>query len=70
MMMVGVDDSSLQVDSQSKSVGFVWGLLAAWRLVCIHRMNWVNSCNGPAMMTINTVIGISKSLPVCLYSGV
>jgi len=51
MAMVGVDDGSLQVDSQPKSVGLVWGLVAAWRSVCIHRMNWVNSHNVFATMT-------------------
>jgi len=51
MVMVGVDDGSLQVDSQPKSVGLVWGLEAAWHRVCIHRMNRVNSHNGFAMMT-------------------
>jgi len=38
MAMMGVDGGSLQVDSQTKSVGLVWGLAAAWRSVCIHRM--------------------------------
>jgi len=28
MVTVGVDDGSLQVDSQPKSVGLVWGLVA------------------------------------------
>jgi len=51
MVTVGVDGSSLQADSQPKSVGLVWGLAAAWQLVCIHRMNRVNSRNGLAMMT-------------------
>jgi len=47
MATVGVvDDSSLQTDSQAKSVGLVWGLAAAWRLVCIRCMNRVNSGNG------------------------
>ena len=36
---------TLDADSQPKSVGLVWGLAAAWRLVCIHRMNRVNSHN-------------------------
>jgi len=31
MAMVGVDDSSLPADSQPKSVGLVWGLVAIWR---------------------------------------
>jgi len=41
----GVDGGSLQVDSQPKSVGFVWGLVAAWHSFCIHQMNRVNSRN-------------------------
>jgi len=52
MVTVGADDGSLQVDSQPKSVGLVWGLASAWRLVCIHRLNRVNSRNGLAMMTL------------------
>jgi len=43
MAMVGVDDGSLQLGSQPKSVDLVWALAAAWHLVCIHQMNWVNS---------------------------
>jgi len=50
MVMVGVDGSSLQADSQPKSIGLVRGLEAAWRSVCIHRMNRVNSRNGLAMI--------------------
>jgi len=56
MATVGVDGSSLQVDSQPKSVGLVWGLAAAGRSVSIHPMNRVNSRHGLTMMTIN--IGI------------
>jgi len=33
MLTVGVDDGSLQVDTQPKSVDLVWGLAAAWRSV-------------------------------------
>jgi len=51
MVMVCIDDGSLQVDSQPRSVGLVWGLAAAWRLICIHHMNRVNSGNGTAMTT-------------------
>jgi len=39
MTTLGVDDSSLQTDSQSKSAGLVWGLAAAWHSICIHRIN-------------------------------
>ena len=31
MVMLGVVSGSLQVDSQPRSVGLVWGLAAAWR---------------------------------------
>jgi len=56
---VGIDDGSLQADSQPKSVGLVGRLAAAWRSVCIHRMNRVNSRSGLAMMTDSTInIGI------------
>jgi len=39
MAMVGVDGRSLQADSQPKLFGLVWGLVAAWRWVCSHRIN-------------------------------
>ena len=39
------------VDSQPKLVCLVWGLAATRRSVCIHQMNWVNSCNDYVMMT-------------------
>jgi len=48
MAMVGVDDSSLQADSQSKSVDFIWGSAAAlilYDLFYIHQLNRVNSRN-------------------------
>jgi len=51
MATVGVDGSSLQADSQPKSVGLVLGLVATWHSICIHRLNWVNSRNGLAMIT-------------------
>jgi len=57
MVMVGVFVSSLQADSQPKSFGLVWGLAAVWHLVCIYRVNRVNSCNGLAMMTSTINIG-------------
>jgi len=38
MVTAGVDDGSLQADSQPKSDGLVWGLAAAWRLVCGGRV--------------------------------
>jgi len=42
MVTVGLVGGSLQPDSQTKSVGLVCGLVAAWLLVCIHRMKRVN----------------------------
>jgi len=38
--------ANLLANSQPKSVGLVWGLAATRRSVSIHRMNWVNWCNG------------------------
>jgi len=37
--MVGVDDSSLQVDSQPKSFGLVWGLQMFWH--CSTYVRWI-----------------------------
>jgi len=45
MVMVVVDDSCLQVDSQPKSGGLVCGSTATCALRCIHQMNRVNSRN-------------------------
>jgi len=59
MAMVDVDGSShLTADSQSKSVGLVWGLVATRRSVCIHQMNRVNSRDnhGHKDSTINIVV--------------
>jgi len=59
MAMVDVDGSiHLSVDSQTKSVGLVWGLAATRRSVCIHQMNRVNSCSnhGHEDSTINIVV--------------
>jgi len=48
----------LSADSQPKSVGFVCGLAATRRSVCIHQMNQVNSCSdhGHEDSTINIVV--------------
>jgi len=63
MVTVGVDDGSLQVDSQQfKSVGLVRGLEAAWCSACIHRMNQVNSHNDDITRSIVTVIIITVNL--------
>ena len=59
MAMVDVDGSShLSADSQPKSVGFVCGLAATRRSVCIHQMNRVNSRSdhGHDDSTINIVV--------------
>ena len=61
MAMVDVDDScQFLTDSQPKSIGLVWGLVATWRSVYIHQMNRVNSRNdfGHDNSTINIVVAI------------
>jgi len=58
---------SLQVDSQPRSVGLVWGLVAAWRSVCIHQMNRVNSHNG---LTMIWNIGISIIIIIIIKEAV
>jgi len=46
MATVDVDGScQFSADSQPKSIGFVWGLAATRRSVCIHQMKRVNSRN-------------------------
>jgi len=46
MATVDVDGGcQFLADSQPKSVGLVWGLVATRRSVCIHQMNHVNSRN-------------------------
>ena len=61
MAMVDVDDScQLSADSQTKSIGLVWGLAATRRSVYIHQMNRVNSRNdfGHDDSTTNIVMAI------------
>jgi len=61
MAMVDVDSvSHLSADSQPKSVGLVWELVATRHSVCIHVMNRVNSRNGfdHDDSTINISVGI------------
>ena len=61
---VSVDDGSLQVDSQSTSVDLVWGLVTAWRSVCIHRVNRVNSHRvKPRVKPISDVVLFPLLLP-------
>jgi len=38
-----VASCQFSADSQSKSIGLVWGLAATRRSVCIHQMNRLNS---------------------------
>ena len=59
--MVDVDDScQFSADSQPKSTGLVWRLVATRRSVYIHQMNRVNSRNdfGHDDSTINIVMVI------------
>lgn len=58
--MAGVDDGSLQADSQSKLDGLVWGSVPALQWVWIHQMSWKNSLNsyGHDNSTINIDSGI------------
>jgi len=59
--MVDVDDScQFSADSQPKSIGLVWGLLATRRSVYIHQVTRVNSCNdfGHDDSTINIVMAV------------
>ena len=61
MAMVDVDGGcQFSANSQPKSIGFVWGLAATWRSVCIHQMNRVNSCNdfGHDNSIVNIVVVI------------
>jgi len=58
---VDVDGSNqFSADSQPKSIGFVWGLAATRRSVCIHQMNRMSSCSdfGHDDSTINIVMAI------------
>jgi len=68
---VGVDDGSLQADSQSRSFGLVCLRVGSWCLVCIHRMNRVNSHNGLAMTCDSSInIGLVNLLLLVLTSFV
>ena len=59
MAMVDVDGSShLSANSQPKSVGLVWGLVATRHSVCIHQMNQGNSRNGFGHDDSNINIGM------------
>jgi len=61
--MVDVDGScQFPVDSQPKSIGLVWALVATWHSVCIHQMNRVNSLNdfGHGDGTMNIVVVIIR----------
>jgi len=43
MAILNVGGSCLMVDSQTKSTGLVWGLVATWHWVCIHYINRVTA---------------------------
>ena len=61
MAIVDVDGScQFSADSQTQSIGLVWGLAATRRSVYIHQMNRVNSRNdfGHDDSTIIIVIAI------------
>ena len=61
LAIVDVDDScQFWADSQPKSTGLVWGLVATQRSIYIHQMNRVNSRNdfGHDDSTINIVMAI------------
>jgi len=67
--MVDVDGScQFSADLQLKSVGFIWGLAATRRSVCIHQMNRVNSCNdfGHDDNIINIVVAINIIIIILL----
>jgi len=57
-------------DSQSRLVGVVWGLAAAWHWVCIEKMNWVDCSNAVITITIDLhadVVCIITLLSVVRY---
>jgi len=45
MAMVGIDDSSLQVDSWLEFGGLVWRSAATWCCYIFVQKNWINSAN-------------------------
>jgi len=52
MMMVDVDDSSLQLGGLTAQVGWlVLSIASRLALLYIHQMNWLNSRNEFAMIT-------------------
>jgi len=69
MAIVDVDGScQFSADSQTQSIGLVWGLAATRRSVYIHQMNRVNSRNdfGHNDSTINIVVVIIIIITVCI----
>jgi len=48
MTMVGVDDNSLQADSEPESIDLVWGLAVAQRWVYINQMDRLLDTTMPA----------------------
>jgi len=57
MATVDVDDScQFSADSQPKSIGLVWGLVATRHSVYIHQMNCVISRNDSVLVIIIIII--------------
>ena len=63
--MVVVDGSSLQANLQPKLVDFIWESVATCHWACIHKTNWVNSCDGCGHYDGITNIGIGIIRPHC-----
>lgn len=57
--LLGVDSTSVQLDSQPKTVGLVWELAAAWCWFYIHRMNQVNSHDDNNKHVIHIVVVVA-----------
>jgi len=63
MATVGVVGSSLQADSQPKSVGLVWGLVVGWRSVLfIAWTEWTLSLAMSSCYADNTIQGAPKKI--------
>jgi len=66
MVTVDVDDNSLQVDSQPKSVGLVWGLVLS--LDSLNELSelWQWPCHDDS--SVNIVFGIINFLTLGTYN--
>jgi len=56
----------IQADSQPKLVGLVWGLAAAWCLVCIHWNELSELSQWPCHYDCTSNIGISIIIVICV----